>query len=71
MKFEENLKQLETAVEELEKNQDLSLEESMELFEKGMSYAKECYEEIRNTKGKLQILSEELQKLDWDIDESI
>lgn len=71
MTFEENLKQLETAVVELEQNQDLSLDKSMELFEKGMAYAKDCYEEIRNTKGKLQILNEELQKLDWDIDESI
>lgn len=71
MKFEENLKQLEMAVEELETNQNLSLEKSMELFEKGMTYAKDCYEEIRKTQGKLQILNEELQKFDWNINESI
>jgi exodeoxyribonuclease VII small subunit len=53
--FEESLKKLETIVDQLEKG-DLSLEDSLKLFEEGIGLSAACKKEIDDAEGKVQIL---------------
>ena len=53
--FEESLKKLETIVEQLEKG-DLSLEDSLKLFEEGVSLSAACKKELDSAEGKVQML---------------
>lgn len=53
--FEESLKKLETIVEQLEKG-DLSLEESLKLFEEGVSLSTACKQELEAAEGKVEML---------------
>jgi exodeoxyribonuclease VII small subunit len=53
--FEESLKKLETIVEQLEQG-DLALEESLKLFEEGVSLSAACKTELDAAEGKVQIL---------------
>lgn len=54
-KFEESLKQLETIVGQLEKG-ELSLEDSIRLFEEGMNLSSVCKQELDAAEGKVQVL---------------
>jgi exodeoxyribonuclease VII small subunit len=53
--FEESLKKLETIVDKLEKG-DLSLEESLQLFEEGVGLSATCKKELEEAEGKVQML---------------
>jgi exodeoxyribonuclease VII small subunit len=53
--FEESLKKLETIVDQLEKG-DLSLEDSLKLFEEGVSLSAVCKKELDTAEGKVQML---------------
>ena len=53
--FEESLKKLESIVETLEKG-DLSLEDSIKLFEEGVGLSAACKKELDEAEGKVQIL---------------
>jgi exodeoxyribonuclease VII small subunit len=53
--FEESLKKLESIVDKLEKG-DLSLEESLKLFEEGVGLSATCKKEIEAAEGKVQML---------------
>ena len=53
--FEENLKALETVVEQLERG-DLPLEDSVKLFEQGMALSAACKQDREAAEGKLQVL---------------
>jgi exodeoxyribonuclease VII small subunit len=53
--FEESLKKLESIVDKLEKG-DLSLEESLKLFEEGVGLSATCKKEIEEAEGKVQML---------------
>ncbi|MGO4210630.1 exodeoxyribonuclease VII small subunit [Terriglobus sp. 2YAB30_2] len=53
--FEENLKALETVVEQLERG-DLPLEDSVKLFEQGMALSAACKQDLEAAEGKLQVL---------------
>ncbi len=53
--FEENVKQLETIVAQLERG-DLPLEDSIRLFEDGMRLSAACKEQLEAAEGKVQIL---------------
>jgi exodeoxyribonuclease VII small subunit len=55
--FEKHLTQLETVVERLERG-DLTLEESVRLFEEGMKLSQACKEELDQAEGKIQLLVE-------------
>jgi exodeoxyribonuclease VII small subunit len=55
--FEEHLTQLETVVERLERG-DLTLEESVRLFEEGMKLSQSCKVELEQAEGKIQVLVE-------------
>ena len=54
-KFEDNLTSLETVVERLERG-DLSLEDSVKLFEQGVALSAACKVELDAAEGKIQIL---------------
>lgn len=53
--FEENLKELETIVAELERG-DLSLEDSISKFEKGIKVSKECNSKLEDAEKRINIL---------------
>jgi exodeoxyribonuclease VII small subunit len=55
--FEKDLTQLETVVERLERG-ELSLDESVRLFEEGMKLAQACREELDRAEGRVQVLVE-------------
>ena len=53
--FEESLKKLENIVDQLEKG-DLALEDSLKLFEEGVSLSATCKTELETAEGKVQML---------------
>lgn len=53
--FEESLKRLETVVDQLEKG-ELTLEESLKLFEEGVNLTATCKRELDAAEGKVQML---------------
>jgi exodeoxyribonuclease VII small subunit len=53
--FEESLKKLEAIVDQLEKG-DLPLEDSLKLFEEGVSLSAVCKQELDAAEGKVQTL---------------
>ena len=53
--FEEQLKTLEGVVEKLERG-DLPLEESLALFEQGVSLSDACKKELDAAEGRVQVL---------------
>ena len=53
--FEEQLKTLETVVEKLERG-DLPLEESLSLFEQGVTLSEACKKELEAAEGRVQVL---------------
>lgn len=54
-KFEENLTALESVVDRLERG-DLSLEESVKLFEDGVKLSTACKTELDAAEGRVQLL---------------
>jgi exodeoxyribonuclease VII small subunit len=57
-KFEEAMKRLETIVESLERG-DLSLEESLKIFEEGMKLLHFCSKKLEEAEQKVTILIKE------------
>jgi len=55
MSFEESLKELEGIVDKLEKGQ-LSLDEGLLLFEKGIKLVRECNTKLKNAQQKVEKL---------------
>ncbi len=53
--FEESLKRLETVVDQLEKG-ELTLEDSLKLFEEGVNLTTNCKQELDAAEGKVQML---------------
>ena len=53
--FEDSLKRLESIVSQLEQG-DLPLEESLKLFEEGVSLSASCKQELDAAEGKVQML---------------
>lgn len=56
--FEKSLAELEAIVKELE-NGDLSLENALKQFEKGMDLAKNCQEILTQAEQKIEKISQE------------
>jgi exodeoxyribonuclease VII small subunit len=66
--FESQLKALEKIVERLE-NGELTLEESVQLFEEGLKLSTACKKELETAEGKIQVLmarGREMVATDWD-----
>jgi exodeoxyribonuclease VII small subunit len=55
--FEEKLTSLESVVERLERG-DLSLDESVKLFEEGVKLSNACKQELEQAEGRIQLLVE-------------
>lgn len=53
--FEESLKKLESIVDQLEKG-ELTLDESLKLFEEGVGLSAACKTELDAAEGKVQVL---------------
>jgi exodeoxyribonuclease VII small subunit len=70
--FEKQLAQLETVVERLERG-DLTLDESVRLFEQGMKLSQACKEELEQAEGRIQVLVETkagtMQAADLELEE--
>ena len=69
--FEESLDQLEAIVRKLEDG-DLPLEESLELFEKGVMLSRECKERLARAERRIEVLMKESNgelKLEEIVDE--
>jgi len=62
--FDSALEKLETIVEQLESGQ-LSLEESLAVFEEGVKLSLYCQQELKKTDGKVSLL---LKKLSGDLE---
>jgi exodeoxyribonuclease VII small subunit len=54
-KFEDCLLRLEQIVEQLERG-DIPLEQSLKLFEEGMTLSNSCRKELEEAEGKVEIL---------------
>ena len=66
--FEKALAELETLVEEMEQG-DLSLEESLKRFEKGITLSSECQQALQNAELKIrQLIEKNGQLLEEDIE---
>ena len=59
--FEKSLNELEKIVEELQ-NGDISLDESIKLYEKGMEITNDCRKTLETARQKITSLTEEEQK---------
>jgi exodeoxyribonuclease VII small subunit len=72
--FEQQLTALETIVERLEQG-DLSLEESVRLFEEGVKLSDACKKELEAAEGRIQILvdrgSGRMKTVDLDMQENV
>ena len=65
--FEKSIKELENIAICLE-NEQISLDESIALFEKGVKLSKDCSEYLENAKQKIVLLTEkESENNDWCI----
>lgn len=71
--FEQKLAALETVVEKLERG-DLSLDESVRLFEEGVTLSDACKKELEEAEGRIQVLVERGNRMvatDLDVEEDI
>ena len=70
--FEDQLTKLEAVVERLERG-DLTLDESVRLFEEGMKLSAACKKELEQAEGRIQVLIEgkagKIQLAEMDLDE--
>ncbi|RMH22578.1 MAG: exodeoxyribonuclease VII small subunit [Gammaproteobacteria bacterium] len=55
--FEASLEKLENIIEQLEQG-DLSLEQSLELFETGISLTKQCQKSLQRAEKRISVLRE-------------
>jgi exodeoxyribonuclease VII small subunit len=55
--FEDQLTELEKVVEKLERG-DLTLEENVQLFERGVKLSDECKKELASAESRIQVLLE-------------
>ena len=62
MNFETAYSKLEEIVKKLE-GQNVSLEESIALFNSGIELSKECLKFLNESKGKIPLLTDELNNL--------
>ena len=61
-KFEDCLQRLEQIVEQLERG-EIPLEQSLKLFEEGMTLSNACRKELEDAEGKIEILLKQNGKI--------
>lgn len=59
MNYEQAVEELEKVLESLE-SQNISLDEALKLFEKSVELSKICFDKIKETQGKVEIIKKEL-----------
>ena len=64
-KFEAALAELETLVTQMESG-ELSLDESLKAFERGVSLARQCQIELKQAEQRVQVLTAEGELEDFD-----
>ena len=62
MTFEQMYAKLDEIVKKLE-GQGVGLEESIKLFNEGLELSRKCLESLNQSKGKILLLTDELNKL--------
>ena len=62
MEFEKKLAELEAIVKKLE-DKNVSLEEGIGLFSHGLSLTKECLSDLGESKARISVIREEMDKL--------
>ena len=62
MTYEEAVNQLEKILASLESD-DVSLDESIKLFEKSVELSKFCFEKLKDTDGKVEIIKKQLDEI--------
>ena len=67
MNFEHNLQKLEALVESLQ-NPALGMDESLKIYAEAIELSKTCIDELRSKKGKFELLTKELERLNLDVD---
>lgn len=55
MDFEKKLERLETIINKMESG-DLSLEDSLKLFEEGIKHSRECHKQLTEAEEKVKVL---------------
>ena len=65
--IDDKIKKLEELAEKLD-DENVTLDESVKLFEEGVSLVKACYEAVDQTKGKITTAKEQLDKIINDIE---
>ena len=68
LNFEAALEELESLVEQMEGGQ-LSLDESLKAFERGVALTRHCSTALKQAELKVQALSEDGELVDFDTDE--
>ena len=72
LSFEEAMHRLEDAVQRLEGN-ELGLEESLQVFEEGIQWSRQCHQRLADAERKVEILlktdKEELTQVAFDLDD--
>lgn len=61
MSLDENIKKLNELTEKMEKG-DVGLDESVKLFEDGAVLVKLCLAELKEAKGRISILKQDIEK---------
>lgn len=61
MNIEDLIRQLEKIVEDMEQ-ENLSLDDSMKLFNQGVELSQECFKELDVYKGQLTIINDKINK---------
>ena len=62
MNFEDSMKELDKILDKLESGK-ISLDESVDLYSKGMKLCVDCAEKLNDVKGKIELLEESQQGL--------
>lgn len=62
MEFEKSLKRLEE-IKSLLENADISLDESIKLYEESVGLTKKCIDELKITDGKISVIKTELDEI--------
>ena len=62
MNYEDAVKELEKILSELESG-NLNLDEAIKLFEKSVELSKICFDKIKTTEGKVELIKKELDQI--------
>ncbi|MGI6213213.1 MAG: exodeoxyribonuclease VII small subunit [Christensenellales bacterium] len=68
MSLEEDIKRLDQIVADMDK-EELTLDQSLNLFKEGIELAKKCATFLNEKKGELKVLDEQLKELEVELEE--